>query len=481
MRRIKLHMKLKHFDLEINKDDPFQGCCTGRKKAGETLTRIIDNIEMGCTISLTGEWGSGKTTFLRMWRQDLINNRFPTVLLNAWKTEWAEDPLIAVLSCMLDVINKSDDGSKQAIESVKKIVSSFIKKPLPVLGEVINTVIDATTGVDLKGVSDSLKKLSSEAFDEAVKDFNSREESLDKLKKSIEAFAWDVNQGDSDTKPLVFIIDELDRCRPDYSVRLLEVLKHFFEVKNIVYVCAIDKKHMEDAIRGYYGSENINATEYLRRFFDLEVELPAPDYGVFCKHLYEYYNLGAFFDSPLRRSAYFYNTGGEVFISSLVSLASRGNLNLRQVERICAYTKLSLEGEPVNIYYYPMLSLILTYLRFFDYSFYQDLKEHKLSAQEILTQFETKYAFLIDPKEDDNQRNNRYEMAFYIGKLISSYIRDNHNNEVFFDDQKKETPLKSRVFSEEEINNMFGRVASGQNFYQLNWLFSILDILKIEG
>lgn len=473
-------MRLKHFEPEINEKAPFRNCCTGRREAGETLTRIIDNIEMGCTISLTGEWGSGKTTFLRMWRQDLINHCFPTVLLNAWKTEWAEDPLIAVLSCMLDVINKSDDSSKQAIEDVKKIVSSFIKKPLPVLGEVVNTVVEATTGVHLKGVSDSLKKMSSEAFDEAVEDFNSREESLEKLKIAIEAFAWDVNQGSDDPKPLVFIIDELDRCRPDYSVRLLEVLKHFFEVKNIVFICAIDKKHMEDAIKGYYGSESINASEYLRRFFDLEVELPTPNYDVFCRDLYEYYNLGAFFDSPSRKSAYFFNRDGEVFISSLVSLASKGNLNLRQVERICAYTKLSLEGKPERIYYYPTLSLILTYLRFFDNSFYQDLKCHKLSAQEILTRFETKYAVLIDSKDDSNQRNNRYEMAFYIGKLISSYIRDNHNNEVFFDDQKKETPLKSRVFSEEEINNMFGRVASGQDFYQLNWLFSVLEILKIE-
>ena len=437
---------------------------------------------MGCTISLTGEWGSGKTTFLQMWRQDLINHRFPTVLLNAWKTEWAEDPLIAVLSCMLDVINKSDDGSKQAIENVKKIVNSFIKKPLPVLGEVINTVVDATTGVDLKGVSDSLKKLSSEAFDEAVKEFNSREESIDKLKNAIEAFAWDVNQGSSDPKPLVFIIDELDRCRPDYSVRLLEVLKHFFEVKNIVFVCAIDKKHMEDAIRGYYGSENINATEYLKRFFDLEVELPTPDYGVFCKHLYEYYNLDDFFDAEARKV--YFPRDGQVFIAFLASLASKGNLNLRQVERICAYTKLSLEGRPRNIYYYPTLSLIMTYIRFFDYAFYKDLKGYKLSAQEILTRFETKYSVFIDPKEDNHWgRNNRKEMAYSIGMLILSYIRDNHNkNEVFYDREAKITPLKSKVFSPEEINSAFGLVDSSayMDVYHLNWLFTILDILKTE-
>lgn len=124
--------------------------------------------------------------------------------------------------------------------------------------------------------------------------FDGKEKSMVSLKENLEKLAWNVNQESGDEKPLVFIIDELDRCRPDYAVRMLEVLKHFFVVKNIVFVCAVDKKHLEDSICGFYGSEKINASEYLRRFFDLEIGLPLPDYTKFCEHLYDYYQLDDF-------------------------------------------------------------------------------------------------------------------------------------------------------------------------------------------
>ena len=82
-------------------------------------------------------------------------------------------------------------------------------------------------------------------------------------------------------KPIIFIIDELDRCRPSYAVELLEQVKHFFSVSGIVFVLSIDKVQLGHAVRGVYGNDRINADEYLRRFIDIEYSIPVPDKNYF--------------------------------------------------------------------------------------------------------------------------------------------------------------------------------------------------------
>lgn len=80
---------------------------------------------------------------------------------------------------------------------------------------------------------------------------------------------------------MIFIIDELDRCNPYYAVKVLERIKHLFNIPNIVFVLSIDKEQLSNSIRGYYGSDLIKADEYLKRFIDIEYTLPDPDVDVF--------------------------------------------------------------------------------------------------------------------------------------------------------------------------------------------------------
>ena len=95
--------------------------------------------------------------------------------------------------------------------------------------------------------------------------------------------------------PLVFIIDELDRCNPHIAVKVLERVKQLFDIPNIVFVLPISKKQFEYSIQGYYGSDKIDATNYLRRFIDLECELPTPDSESMCQLLYDHYHFDDFF------------------------------------------------------------------------------------------------------------------------------------------------------------------------------------------
>ena len=70
-------------------------------------------------------------------------------------------------------------------------------------------------------------------------------------------------------------VDELDRCRPSYSVELLERIKHVFSVKGAVFILAVDRDQLLSSISGVYGS-NIDAPRYIRKFIDWNFSLPNP-------------------------------------------------------------------------------------------------------------------------------------------------------------------------------------------------------------
>jgi len=97
-----------------------------------------------------------------------------------------------------------------------------------------------------------------EKLQERITEYTQKKESIASFRKELENFIKK-SKGD---KPLVFVIDELDRCRPDYAVELLEQMKHFFSVPRIVFVLSIDKNHLSASVKGYYGSENIDTDEY---------------------------------------------------------------------------------------------------------------------------------------------------------------------------------------------------------------------------
>ena len=74
-------------------------------------------------------------------------------------------------------------------------------------------------------------------------------------------------------KKIIFFIDELDRCRPDYAIETLETIKHFFDESNIVFVLATDDNRLQSSVNSVYGSEIANE-DYLHKFIDIKFNLP---------------------------------------------------------------------------------------------------------------------------------------------------------------------------------------------------------------
>ena len=72
---------------------------------------------------------------------------------------------------------------------------------------------------------------------------------------------------------LIVFIDELDRCKPSYAVKLLERIKHYFSNDRITFVFSVNIYELQHTIRKFYG-DNFNGGRYLDRFFDLRISLP---------------------------------------------------------------------------------------------------------------------------------------------------------------------------------------------------------------
>jgi hypothetical protein len=71
------------------------------------------------------------------------------------------------------------------------------------------------------------------------------------------------------------LIDELDRCRPDYAISYLETIKHVFDIHGIIFVLAVDRKQLECTAKTTFGTQ-LDFPEYYRKFVQREVTLPEP-------------------------------------------------------------------------------------------------------------------------------------------------------------------------------------------------------------
>lgn len=410
-------------ELKSDNDDPFQKCKLNRRESAEVLTQLITNYREGFVLALNSEWGTGKTTFLKMWQEYLEIRDFETVHFNAWKTDYSADPFIALIS-QLDMFNQTK--ARKAYQSFLKKGSKLITKVGPGLlkgivkhyigDEALSELVDASAGI----AADSLES----QIDEQLK----TEKSVDEFREALSELVKEVS---TDGKPLVFIIDELDRCRPNYAVAVLEYIKHFFAVKGIVFVLGIDKEQLGHAVCGVYGSDNINADEYLRRFIDLEYSLPKPEYKNYCNFLYEYYNFDYFFASESRLNSRELKSDSKHFIEFVYTFFSHKDLNLRIAEKIFFRARVVMNSFEVNNYVFPGLYIYLLSLKFIDDDLYNKIINKQISLDDLAKEFE-KNIF------QNNRIENQKYHYLYVEACLLIFYRNYWNSNVSYENQMKQ-------------------------------------------
>lgn len=140
---------------------------------------------------------------------------------------------------------------------------------------VSNQIIRKATGIDINEVKELTEKEIKDrdiTLGNAVfKEYSEKKDLFDKLNESLKSYVSNIA-----TKPIYVLVDELDRTRPDYAVKFIETLKHFFRTQGIVFIMAVDKNHLCASVKNLYGNE-INFSEYYRKFVHRNV--PFPDFS----------------------------------------------------------------------------------------------------------------------------------------------------------------------------------------------------------
>lgn len=245
-----------------------------RKAIAEKLTNYLSRLSQGAVLAIDAQWGEGKTWFGMNLRKLLSDGGFKTVWIDAFQQDFVEDPFIILSSEIRILFKKDADLKKTSIEvmkallpSVAKIGGNFLLKQLTGMEEIpedIRKALGALGEKSVDSISDHLKARL-ETYEKELASFKSFHQALVKVASSCQ-----------DGKPLVIFIDELDRCRPDFAVRLLERVKHFFEVPKITFVLLVNKSQLEGAIAGQYG-EKVQADKYLGKFVNMWLRLPRVD------------------------------------------------------------------------------------------------------------------------------------------------------------------------------------------------------------
>ncbi len=218
--------------------------------------------------SISAEFGIGKTFFCEKLEKVLKKDNIKVAKLNIWELDFYDNPLMPLLAKLNELY--SSEGESLPTKLINSIMG-FTGKSFASLCEIgIRNVVGFETVDVFKD------KFSSETL---YDDFKIYQDSLNDLKQSL--VKW--SQGNQ--KPIVIIIDELDRCKPDYAVKTLEVLKHFFDIPGFVFVLAIDEEQLKNSVQCLFGAVNFDG--YKRKFIQHTLLLPAPNRKLFTNYLFE--------------------------------------------------------------------------------------------------------------------------------------------------------------------------------------------------
>ena len=325
-------INLKFPEQDVLSQQPWHDDLLDRARIADVLTRLIESQSNPFTMSIHGYWGTGKTFLLKRWQKELENAGFKAIYFNAWEDDFCDDPLLSIIGQLSDYF-KAGSLKRLALRASRYVGQLIVAN--------VSHVTTATVGVPLK--VDHQENQSNPLVDTYLE----QKKIKDQLKTELSKLSEQVTK---QTKhPLIFIVDELDRCRPTFAIELLERVKHIFDVPNIVFVFGVNRDELCKSLKSIYG--DIEADVYLRRFFDLEFNLPKANSEAFTRNMMGKYALGS-----LEQPDHISRLHGEfdVLIQDMPTLWSHLDLSLRDIDycvRLVTFVAASLRpGQPIFPY-----------------------------------------------------------------------------------------------------------------------------------
>lgn len=244
-----------------------------RESLAESMCELICKAtsEAVSPIALNGPWGSGKTTHaLRLQKciREKYGDSHQCLYWNAARADYAHDPLPMLVALLYAAASHTEGKESFQALSLKLCCSAA----WAATKTMTNMFIEKKTGLKPEEIIAAI----SEAGDEASMDFIHFKRFLEEASSDaerIEAAKSLINLARGKTE-LVIIIDELDRCRPDFALKLIETIKHLFESEHCKFILIMNKVAMSHSISHIYGLPIEEAEVYLNKLIKLNLHLP---------------------------------------------------------------------------------------------------------------------------------------------------------------------------------------------------------------
>jgi len=447
-------------EQEQSHEDFWQDDLLERRRYADFLTRYIDSKvqadQPGMVMALDAAWGLGKTFFVTRWANELRSNKRAVVVFDAWKNDYSEDPVISFMAELRSGLTPTIDKlpldeavgkelklrstnligklRKATFSTAKVLAAGAIKK---FSGTAIDDLVDAwTNGVEdveepienekdeqhAKGVID---KGLDNFFETALQGHSERAKAVTDFRESLQELLVGLRQAEVMHGPLYVFIDELDRCRPDYAIKLLEGIKHLFSVEGVVFVVSTNLDQLSKAVGAVYGA-NFDGFLYLKRFFDFEYELPQPTRISFIKSQI----VGTFIEQIKQYSGLDWrnaNKPNEV-ADGFAAISEAMRLDLRSIKRILTSTEVAIANLPTDK---PFACLWIFFLATLKYKHQQEFQkiahkdltidEFKLLCNGLFIGGKTVPG--ISFEKVDNYRNRRVEGDYSLAEVLAVFYR----------------------------------------------------------
>lgn len=354
------------------------------------------------SIGLNAPWGGGKTFFLKRFVRTFVTDneskpansrKSPVLYLNAWADDYIKDPFIFLFTEIVEQLVKNgflaaDIGEEirgrvlriaglTAFRSINAVIDAKASGTCSVIQNLIGRLWPSIVSICGYGPQNAGRRIR-RALSEETADLKYLKEKLSAAIKNVKT---------ETDYPLVVCVDELDRCRPTYAIELLERVKHLFEIDGIVFIFAIDNENLGRSIQSVYGE--IDTDEYLRRFIQINIELPPPSIWQFWGLMWETRGIPVMLEDSLRNNHIdIHGNDYDELIQSMMDvgarLVERAGLTYRQTQDLVIryiQSALSSSFEFVTEYF---LLLIIAIIKVKAPSLITKLKDDNPSSVEKL-------------------------------------------------------------------------------------------------
>lgn len=237
----------------------------------ETLSKKRKN----ACYALNGAWGVGKSFVINEFekqiaqygQEDTTLSRFLLFHYDCWKYDYYAEPLTAIISVMLETIERdvhllSDDTKRRIISTLKAIgiyaLDHFDKR------------LERNIGLSPKKIYEAIAHNEEELLNKISESHDY--DSYYAIKITLQRLRDAISQL-SQYQTILLVVDELDRCLPEYTIKVLERLHHVFEgIPNVQIILATDKNQLGHVVQQIYGSET-SIEKYLGKFIQFELSL----------------------------------------------------------------------------------------------------------------------------------------------------------------------------------------------------------------